>query len=217
LIHTVFFDAGGTLIRFGNLLGRASSLIPGAEANPEILKSVEKAFAARYLDHSGPFQSIESILAEALKQTSAAFQSTDVSDRAGEIIATLSRQATLFDDARPVLDELKQRGITLHMISDADTSVLFDQLRRLDLLDYFDAILVSGEIGAYKPSDTMVDAARVLCRDPLRGILLVGDHAVDVETARKLGVRSVLIDRDGISQALADIRIQSLSNLPALL
>jgi phosphoglycolate phosphatase-like HAD superfamily hydrolase len=54
---------------------------------------------------------------------------------------------------------------------------------------------ISGEIKCYKPSDKFVSNLRNHVTEPYAGILFVGDADVDVQTAKKLGAKAVLIDR----------------------
>lgn len=80
----------------------------------------------------------------------------------------------LFDDALPALKMLKSRGLRLGVISNWDAR-LRPLLRLLELDPHFDAITVSCEVAAPKPSATIFrETARALGVAPEK-ILHVGD------------------------------------------
>ena len=97
--------------------------------------------------------------------------------------------------------------------SDADPDVLDEELATFEIYKYFDEILISGNIRAYKPSDKMSLAIKDKCKKPYSDILFVGDTEVDILTAKKIGARSVLIRRNGSFPIEADYCITGLEEL----
>jgi phosphoglycolate phosphatase-like HAD superfamily hydrolase len=71
---------------------------------------------------------------------------------------------------------------------------------------------VSGDIEAYKPSDTFVAALRPHVASP-ENSLFVGDNGVDVVTGQKLGVRTVHKTSEPGNPHTADFVIAELSEL----
>ena len=105
------------------------------------------------------------------------------------------QHVSLDPDARPVLEVLKESK-TLALVSNFDDpphvrSLLAD----LGLTPFFDAVVISGAVGAKKPSPEIFSHA--LSRTGLRpeDVVHVGDTDADVEGARSAGVRPILIRR----------------------
>jgi putative hydrolase of the HAD superfamily len=96
-----------------------------------------------------------------------------------------------------VLQELRRRGHPLAIVSNWDVS-LREVLDRTGLTRFFDAIVISAELGAAKPSARPFAAALAALDAPADGAVHVGDtYAEDVLGARAAGVTPVLVVRDG--------------------
>ena len=212
-IHTVFLDAGGTLVQspdfFGFMAVRLSE--PGRECPRDFLYH---EFMRRFGDREAPFRTIKELLTQTFKAASFQF---GLADRSGEAPA-LYRQlfveaAQLYPGVREVLAGLSDRGVRLIMISDADADILYEELDRFNIRSFFEAFVISGEVEAYKPDESMVAAAVAHCREPFHGILLVGDSAVDYETARKMGVTPVAVHNPAGLEQGAAFSLDSLTDL----
>ena len=110
-----------------------------------------------------------------------------------------------------------QRGIALGLMTDTDLTAVHEQLRR-------EVEAAGGRIDAiyYCPHDI----GRCDCRKPDVGMFaiarrehsqidfarswVVGDTQGDIEAARRIGARSILIARDGAQNFAADSIVQSL-------
>jgi len=214
MIHTVIFDVGGTLVKARSTLITFAEQLKPDDYN-ELLSFMIKEFMKIYRDENPPkFITIKEIIAIVLKKASAEFGVKDISGetdrRYGE---NYLNHANLFDDTIPTLEKLKKLGIKLIVASDADPDVLNEELSTFKIFKYFDRILISGAVKAYKPSDKMVDAIKDQCEEPYSGILFVGDTEVDILSAKKMGARSVLIRRNGEFPLKADYCITSLESL----
>jgi HAD superfamily hydrolase (TIGR01509 family)/HAD superfamily hydrolase (TIGR01549 family) len=118
-----------------------------------------------------------------------------------------------FADALPALDSLQRLGLPLAILSNWGTH-LRDVLRRFDLLETFQFVIVSSEVGLAKPDRRIFDLAAERAGRPRQRLLYVGDHlGDDIEGAWGAGLDAVLIDRrDHQSEALCP-RIRSLEDL----
>ena len=101
--------------------------------------------------------------------------------------------------AAPLLETLRRRGCSLGLISNtAMTSgaTFRVHLERLGLLQYFDAMIFSDEVGWAKPSGTVFRQALDALGVPPDATVHVGDdRAADVGGALKAGLRAVWIAR----------------------
>jgi putative hydrolase of the HAD superfamily len=125
------------------------------------------------------------------------------------------------DGAPEALAHARDRGFRTALICNTGRTpgrVLRVILGRLGLLDRFDALCFSDELGICKPDPDIFRRAL----DPL-GVrpdeaLHVGDRPdLDLEGARAAGLRSVHLRRPGAAEAPADHVIPSLRDLPPLL
>jgi putative hydrolase of the HAD superfamily len=100
----------------------------------------------------------------------------------------------LYDDAVPAIDALRGRGLRVGLLSNSARDLdLFVAHHRLEV----DAVLTSRTHGKTKPHDTifrrMLDLLSVVPDEAV----MVGDQLEDdVEGARAIGMRAVLVDRE---------------------
>ena len=101
----------------------------------------------------------------------------------------------LFEDALPVLDDLRERGLKLGLLSNTGRDLdLFVAHHGIDV----DAILTSRVHGKTKPHETIFRAMLEKLDVPADGAVMVGDDPEDdVAGARAIGMRAWLVDRDG--------------------
>lgn len=214
MIHTIFFDIGGTLVTSKSTLTYfADRLNPDGQLG--MFDFLVETFMSYYENEKlETFYTVKEILAISLKKASEKFDVPDLSSETEKYYRKNHLETgKLYDDILPVLKKLKEKGITLILASDADADVLVEQLEKLGILHFFDGRIISSDVRAYKPSEKVVLAAKKYCNKPLSGILFVGDNKVDVKMAKKLGVKSVLIHRDGRFKTDADYQIASLNEL----
>ena len=96
----------------------------------------------------------------------------------------------VFDDVVPTLLRLKSRGITLGIISNWDDR-LKPLLRALGLDRYFDAIVVSCEVGAPKPAHAIFQSACCALKCAPAETLHVGDSLeMDLRGAEAAGLQA---------------------------
>lgn len=101
----------------------------------------------------------------------------------------------VFPDVFPALDALKERGLTLGVVSNW-VWTLPELLHSLDLVSRFDFIVASSRVGYEKPHRGIFDHALDLAGVPPDAAMHVGDNVrADVEGALAVGIAPVLIDR----------------------
>ena len=99
-----------------------------------------------------------------------------------------------FDDNRPFLSRWKKQGFRLGMLSDAMPSIL-KFMEQKDLLELFDAAVISTQVGAIKPDPRMYAAIlRAMDAEPGE-CLFVDDRLSNLEGAEAAGMRAVQMSR----------------------
>jgi len=115
----------------------------------------------------------------------------------------------LYDDARPVLEELRGRGLQIGLLSnsarDLDAFVSHHALT-------VDAVLTSISHGKTKPHETIFRRMlELLDVEPAEAVMVGDTLEDDVEGARAVGMQALLVDREGRYPEL-----ESLAGLRAL-
>jgi putative hydrolase of the HAD superfamily len=128
------------------------------------------------------------------------------------------RHFALYEDVPEVLRTLHASGLKIGLISNSHRCLASFQTH-FDLEGLFAAAVSSVEHGYMKPHRSIFEAAlRAADVDPFDAVM-VGDSLMhDVDGARRLGMRGVLVARSGRITAPPDVPvIESLRELPALL
>jgi len=101
-----------------------------------------------------------------------------------------------FKETIEVLDELKEAGYKMVLISNSDNFSMEPVLEKFDLNKYFDAKIFSYEVGMLKTEPEMFDLALEKVGVSKEDAIMVGDSMeTDIIGAGKAGIRAVLIDR----------------------
>jgi putative hydrolase of the HAD superfamily len=120
----------------------------------------------------------------------------------------------LYDDAVPVLEEVRRHGLRIGLISNGQRDL--EDFARHHLLDV-DVAVGSKSHGRTKPHASIFESALSALGVSAPEAVMVGDsYADDIEGARALGMRAILLDRDGLAPHEPD-RIPDLRALPAAL
>jgi len=121
---------------------------------------------------------------------------------------------SLYEDALPVLDVLRRHGLRIGLISNGQRDL--DEFATHHDLEV-DAIVGSKAHGRVKPHPSIFEAALQALAVSPDEVAMVGDsYEDDIEGARALGIRAILLDRDGLRPEAPD-RIDTLLALPAAL
>jgi HAD superfamily hydrolase (TIGR01549 family) len=126
----------------------------------------------------------------------------------------------LFDDVGELFTALKSAGIPLALITNGASDTQREKLRVLEIERWFDAVVISGEIGIAKPDVFPFDLALNKLKVEPDKVWHVGDSlTADVAGAKAAGLTAVWLNRRGVSPGegdpLPDVEISSLSNLKA--
>jgi putative hydrolase of the HAD superfamily len=120
----------------------------------------------------------------------------------------------LYEDALPVLEQMRRRGLLIGLISNGQRDLAeFAAHHSLDV----DVTVGSLTHGRIKPHPSIFETALAELGVEAGEVVMVGDsYEDDIEGARALGIRAILVDRDGVHPDESD-RIDTLLALPAAL
>ena len=135
---------------------------------------------------------------------------------AADIVSAWERHDnfTLYEDALPALEEIRRRGLGIGLVSNGQRDLEeFAAHHGLDV----DVALGSRAHGRTKPHASIFETALAAIGVGALEAAMVGDSPEDdIAGARALGMRAILLDRDGRYPAEPD-RITDLFALPAAL
>jgi putative hydrolase of the HAD superfamily len=204
-IEAVFFDMGGTLAYgepnpweiFIQTCERHGFTVTITEIN-EVKAGVDAVYKSRqFLTREGlqthPIDRYRRIL-EGLGVEHAHETATEVQE-------TLNRRGRvhLYPEVMDLLLSLREREMYLGIISNT-VATLEEGCRRLGIWEYFDLILASDLLRS-KPDEMMFRLAIAESDLPAISCLHVGDsYRADYLGAKGVGMRAVLLDREGTSE-----------------
>lgn len=201
-IRAVTLDVGGTLIdpwpSAGHVYAEVAATHGFDGISPDLLN---RQFAAAWRSKSS-FDYTESSWCEMVALT---FRGICTAQDVGRFFAPLYARFQsaevwrLHPDVLPALEIFQKQRIRLAVISNWDDRlrVLLD---RLGLTPYFEAIVVSGEIGFHKPSPEIFRTALQELGLPGDQVLHIGDHPIeDIQGARAVGMQALQVARNGSS------------------
>jgi len=229
LIKAIFFDWFNTLACFDppreELFGRAFQQF-GIELALEALRRGILAADQHYFEENNRLP-VKMRSAEEVTEVFAYYPKAILAEASIEAAPELSLKVlkvvqaepdqpktVLFDDVLSTMKGLKERSLTLGVVTNAERKIL-SQLGEVGLEDYLDFVVTSEEVGANKPEPPIFLAAldRAGVR-PFEAVHVGDQYQLDVVGAMEVGINPVLIDRYDLFPELSDCpRILSLNEL----
>lgn len=210
---TVLFDLGGTLVRyythqeFPPILGRCVAEVRGLLARRGLLRLDPEAIAERVAaeDHEDPglrVRPLEERLIRIFDLDEVLEGPRFMGDLCRRFMGPIFQTARVYDDAVPVLRDLRAEGLRTGLVSNTPWGCPADlwreDLGRLGLAGLFDAVVFCRDAGWRKPAREIFDfALRALAAGPEQCLFVGDDPRWDTHGARAAGMSAVLIDRDG--------------------
>jgi len=221
MVRAVLFDVDFTLARPGPELGpegyRRLGERHGLSLDPERYDSARQAAIASLqrhpeLEHDDELwiAFTERIVRGMGGDEAAAYEC------ATELVAVWEQhdKFMLYEDALPVLEELRGHGLKLGLISNGSRDL--DEFVRHHALEA-DCAVGSRAFGRTKPHPEIFRRAlELLGAEPWEAAMVGDSYEDDIEGARALGMKAFLLDRDGLRPDEPD-RLPDLFALPAAL
>jgi len=117
---------------------------------------------------------------------------------AGDFAARRWECMELFPGVRDALDRLRQRRVSLALVTNGDRRHQRRKIEQHDLARFFDVILIEGEFGVGKPEEAVYRHALDSLEARPSEAWMVGDHLEwDVAAPQRLGLRGIWVDAHG--------------------
>lgn len=132
--------------------------------------------------------------------TSLGGRGRNIGVRAAKAFRRLStKYIRLYDGAKSLLKLLKNKGVKIYLLSNAQRAFTIDEIKRLHILKYFDGILLSSDFGYKKPSISIFEhLIKTYNLDCGESIYIGNDIRCDILPAKSLGLKTAYI-RSNIS------------------
>jgi HAD superfamily hydrolase (TIGR01549 family) len=217
MVKAVIFDVGGTLLGATDLFDNILAGSISTEAHDEIYQQLGSAFLRQIADcrNGSAFKRIVEIIAIAIESVNQASNDCLPSvDPVQVYLNTFVRDSYVIHHADLALEILAGKKVDLFVASDADAELIYAQFENHQWSNYFHQVFISSEVKAYKPTEAVVAVLHEAIRQYDKNeVIFVGDSEVDIETGRKLGVRTALIGNGNQTRYDADYSISSLLEL----
>ena len=142
---------------------------------------------------------------------------------AAQTFGHLSRESyALFSDVPELLKSAKRAGVRLALVTNGASDTQREKLCALAIEHWFDAVVISGEVGVAKPDPALFEIALTRLAVPRGRVWHVGDSpTTDVAGAKAAGLTAVWLNRRGRIRTEDDPEpdrdIRSMSDLVTLL
>ena len=185
------FDCYGTLVDWNaGIRGELEKLF-GVEKGEELLTRYHELEPK--IQAANPGASYREVLTIALEQLAAETGLTLPEGEASALAKSLP-EWPIFEDARPGLTEAHERGWHLAILSNTDRDLIDASIETLGVP--FDASVVAGEIGSYKPAHRHWEVFYETTGADRRGHVHVAQSLFhDIEPATQLGLPTIWINR----------------------
>lgn len=197
-MRALFIDGMGTLVRLLAPVPRLREVVGrryGVELGEDDARHALRAEIAFY--RANMLQGRDHVRLARLRErcADALFGALGLAPSVEALMEVLAFEA--FDDARCALVGARAAGLRVIVVSNWDVS-LVDVLEQVGLAPLVDAVVVSAAVGAAKPEVAIFEHALALAGCAASEVVHVGDSlAEDVAGARAVGLRAVLLRRDG--------------------
>jgi len=217
MVKAVIFDVGGTLLGATDLLENILAGNTCIKAHDDLYNQLKNEFFRQVTDcrNGSMFKRIVEMIAIAIDA---------VNKENDDCLSTVSAEQVYWNtfvsdsfvihDADLALAKLVEQKVELFVASDADAELIYAQFEKHRWSHYIRQFFISSEVKAYKPNDAFVAALNnAICDYEKNEVIFIGDSEVDIETGKKLGVRTALISKDRQKRYNEDYSIRSLLEL----
>jgi HAD superfamily hydrolase (TIGR01549 family) len=178
---TWLFDVDGTLIDSTSAVVecmKKTALEMGGEVTDEV--ELKASFGKGLMNTLGPWVP-EGQVDAAIEQYMRNFHSI------------VGDNIQLYDGVIEILDTLYKKAIPMGIVTGNKMSEMQGIFQKLEIKDYFGAIICADSIPFQKPSPEPVVEALKLLNRPLEGAVFVGDSEHDIRAGKLAGIKTIAV------------------------
>ena len=206
----LFFDLYGTILVYGDMKMAweewfDSIRVSLKELGVKVEKDYLRTFCTGFFSKPEPPVDVEKeltpyerrigALGEQLGIELTVREMSDISERS---VHSWTRHTFLDPQARSLLDDLRGSHRMALVTNFDHPSLVHSRLAKLGLTQYFDAVVVSGEVGSRKPDPGIFSLALDKIGMAAEDVAFIGDSVEDdIRGAKAIGMTPILIDRKG--------------------
>jgi putative hydrolase of the HAD superfamily len=234
VIKAVLFDMGSTLLEFENhpweeLIHRGiDAVYDGLHTHRAMLPSRQafsQAFHETYrqtwqeAERSLMEMEIRVLLHQAARELGLPLSEAEIGHLVRVHYGPVSSQVTIYPDTIETLTEVRRRGLKIGLVSNTvwPGALHKEDLERFGILEFFDHLLFSADLGVRKPHPQIFLAALEALNVVPNEAVFVGDRVPeDVDGAMRVGMRGVWKerpDRERLPHVTPDAQIIHLREL----
>lgn len=238
MIRAVLFDMGSTLLEFENqpwedlIRQGIEAVYKGLHAHGAVLPTSQEFYQVfresyretwRQAEQSLLEMQIRLLLQETAQGLGLLLTEAMLLDLVRAHYGPVSSQVTIYADTIDTLVEVRRRGMKVGLVSNTvwPGALHKEDLERFGILELFDHVLFSADLGVRKPHPQIFQAALDALNVAPHEAVFVGDRVPeDVDGAMRVGMRGVWKerpDRERLPHVIPDAQIIHLRELPAIL
>ncbi|MBN1684708.1 MAG: HAD family hydrolase [Gammaproteobacteria bacterium] len=207
----IFFDIDDTLLDHQkavknalthfNLFGRGKSRPVPTIFNKyfNLWIQLSEKYYALYLSHQLTFQEQRRLrVQEFFLNFNIKLSNKEADEQFERFLHSYEKGWQAFDDVMPCLNQLKSLKFRLGIISNGNESQQYKKLEKLKLLDYFNPIVISEDLGVSKPDPRIFQEAAKCAQKPINECIYIGDRLEsDAVGSVAAGMRGIWLNREG--------------------
>lgn len=226
-VEAVTFDSYTTLVDVYSQTDVLNEMVDDIE-NPEFvsriwrLRNMMYTVIANDIDAYRPFYEIQQLSLKFALESFGYNVPAEVQDEIRRI--TYKENIEVFDDVRPGMERLRDKGYKLYVVSNGDPDMLNHMLEQANIETLVEDAISADEIETFKPDPAIYHHSADRVGVPIKNILHVsGGTMRDVWGAKNAGMQTVWLNRPEKhypSESLGgppDITIESINDLAELL
>ncbi|WP_397538521.1 HAD family hydrolase [Rummeliibacillus pycnus] len=215
MIKAVIFDLDGTL------LNRKASVASFIENQYErllvYLSHIQKdSYVKRFieLDNDGNVWK-DKVYSQLINEYKISGMTTE--DLLEDYLTEFKHHCKAFENLKEVLSQLKKQGLSIGMITNGFGQFQLDNIRALNIEEYFDVISISEWEGLKKPNPQIFERTLKKLGVKATESVFIGDHPKhDIEAAKSIGMIAIWKSELTYETVQADYIVNNLIEIPRI-
>lgn len=193
--HDALYTPGELQEAYGRLVQSQEEILARDIVAYNRRRREEKAAARNAESHEGyPEIQIETVF-EGLYREKGVEPDKQLTIHTGQMFRALTTEyICLYPGVKDMLERLRKSGKGVYLLSNAQKIFTEYELHMLEIVQYFDGIMISSEYGVKKPDirffEILLDT---YCLDPRESIMIGNDALCDIEGAKQAGMDTCYI------------------------